>query len=140
MNVAKVLLVDDERDLAETMAKRLNRRGYQTLCVFSGREALALLANEQVDVVVLDVRMPGMDGIETLAAIKKLSPDMEAVLLTGHVPGESRPQAPATEGIDILLKPVEMHDLLKAIDKALERRRLRLECENPVHAVKEGAQ
>jgi len=84
MNGFKVLFVDDEIDFLETLLKRMKKRGVDVTGVGSGEEALSFLDTNQVDVVVLDVRMPGMDGIETLREIKKRHPLVEVIMLTGH--------------------------------------------------------
>ena len=127
MDTPKVLVVDDERDLNETLVKRLKRRGYETQSAFDGHEALAVLAREAFDVVVLDVKMPGMDGIETLREIKKRYPRVEVLLLTGHASVESGVQGMSIGANDYLLKPVEIETLLTAINQAYERKRLATE-------------
>ena len=80
-----IMLVDDEVTFVETTAKRLDIRNIQTIKAFSGEECLETLkTNQNLDVIILDVMMPGMDGIETLKAIKKESPLIEVIMLTGH--------------------------------------------------------
>ena len=79
-----VLLVDDEVPFVETMTKRLSKRQLTVIAAYSGREALEKLEKNAVDVVILDVKMPGMDGIETLREIKKIYPLVEVIMLTGH--------------------------------------------------------
>ena len=84
MNTFNVLFVDDEVDFLETLMKRMRKRLVNVSGVKSGQEALEFLDRNKVDVVVLDVRMPGMDGIETLRAIKQRHPLVEVIMLTGH--------------------------------------------------------
>ena len=84
MRLFNVLVVDDEEDFLETLMKRLEKREVNITGARSGEEALDLLDQNPVDVVLLDVKMPGMDGIETLREIKKRHPLMEVILLTGH--------------------------------------------------------
>ncbi len=122
MDTPKILVVDDERDLNETLVKRLKRRGYATHSAFSGSEALDVLATEAFDVVVMDVMMPGMDGIETLREVKKRHPGVEVLLLTGHASVESGAQGLPIGANDYLLKPVEFDTLLAAINQAYQRK------------------
>ena len=84
METIRLLLVDDEDDFRRTVAKRLMKRGIDVKQAASGEECLEILKNDPVDVVVLDVKMPGMDGIETLHRIKKNHPEIEVIMLTGH--------------------------------------------------------
>ena len=80
----KVLLVDDEEDFAEMLSLRLKELGEKVVIAYSGQEGLDTLAKTGIDVVILDIKMPGMDGIETLREIKKQYPIIEVILLTGH--------------------------------------------------------
>ena len=86
MTIAKLLLVDDETAFLDAMARRLKKRDFEIFTATSGMDALELLSKdgEQVEVVILDVKMPGMGGIETLAEIKRKFPLVEVVMLTGH--------------------------------------------------------
>ena len=90
-----VLFVDDEEDYLTTLLKRMRKRDVEAAGVGSGEEALAYLDGHPADVVVLDVRMPGMDGIETLREIKKAAPLTEVIMLTGHASLEA-----AREGME----------------------------------------
>lgn len=125
MDSAKVLVVDDEVDFNQTIVKRLVRRGFTVNSAFSGNEALAALKFKSYDVILLDVKMPGMDGIETLREIRKRHPEVEVILLTGHASVESGVQGMSMGANDYLLKPVDFEDLLSAIHQAYERKRLR---------------
>ena len=84
MNKIKVLLVDDEVSFTTSMQKVLSRRGFDVKVASDGLTALPLIAGEQFDVVVLDIKMPGMDGIQVLKEIRRFSPDIRVILLTGH--------------------------------------------------------
>ena len=84
MSEIRVLLVDDEVDFTASMKKVLSRRGLAVQVAADGLSALSLISREQFDVVVLDIKMPGMDGIQALGEIKRLSPDINVILLTGH--------------------------------------------------------
>jgi signal transduction histidine kinase len=118
----RVLLVDDETDFLESLGQRLRLRGLPTLTAVSGPEALEILDRQQVDVVVLDVRMPGMDGIETLRRIKESHPRVEVVMLTGHADLETSLEGMRFGFFDYLTKPVQLPLLLEKIDDAFRRR------------------
>jgi two-component system, OmpR family, response regulator len=117
-----VLIVDDEEDFVETMVKRLKDKGLDAEGVLSGKEALNLLAEKDFDVCVLDVKMPGMDGIEALAEMKKKRPLMEVIMLTGHGSVESGIRGLQLGAYDYVMKPVPFPDLLNKIRQAYERR------------------
>jgi len=124
MDTARILVVDDERDYNETIVKRLKRRGYDAESAFSGTQALVMLGKAPFDVVLLDILMPGMDGIETLREIKKRHPGPEVILLTGHASVESGVQGMSIGANAYLLKPVDFEELLAAISQAHERKLL----------------
>jgi signal transduction histidine kinase len=117
----RILLVDDEVDFLDNLHQRLVLRGMPALKASSGAEALATLENEDVDVVVLDVRMPGMDGIETLRRIKEDHPRIEVVMLTGHADLESSLEGMRFGFYDYLTKPVQIETLVSKIHDAHER-------------------
>ena len=114
----KVLLVDDAKDFIKYMKKRLDARGVTVSIAHSGREALDLLDKEPIEVVVLDVLMPDMDGIETLQEIKKTKPDLPVIMLTGHGTVESTAEGMRLGAADFLLKPCDADTLLASIEKA----------------------
>ena len=120
-NVCTVLLVDDEVEFLETLIKRLKKRGINACGVKSGQEALDFLHNSHADVVVLDVRMPGIDGIETLREIKKLRPLLEVILLTGHASLETAREGMDIGAFDYLMKPIDIDELLYKIEDAYHR-------------------
>lgn len=109
----KVLMVDDEEQFRSTTSKILTRRGYATTIAGSGLEAIEALKKERHDVVILDVKMPGMDGHETLAEIKKIVPDVPVIMLTGHGDLDSAKKSLKHGASDYLNKPCEI-DLLAA--------------------------
>jgi len=123
MSEIRVLIVDDETDFVATVVKRLTRRQIAAEGAGSGREALAILGAKPFDVVILDVKMPGLDGIETLREIKKLRPDVEVVMLTGHATVESGVLGMSLGAFDYLMKPADLDDLVEKIRQAHERRR-----------------
>jgi signal transduction histidine kinase len=118
----RVLLVDDEVDFLISLGKRLELRGLPTITASNGPDALAALDRDPVDVVVLDVRMPGMDGIETLRRIKEAHPMVEVVMLTGHADLESALEGMRFGFFDYLTKPVQLPQLIDKIDDAFCRR------------------
>jgi DNA-binding NtrC family response regulator len=123
----KVLLVDDEGEFLDTLVKRIQKRNVNAKGVRSGEEALAFLEKNPVDVVVLDVRMPGMDGIETLRALKRQYPLTEVIMLTGHASLEVAIEGMELGAFDYLMKPVEIDDLLYKLQDANKRRTIQIE-------------
>ena len=122
MTVFKVLLVDDETEFLETLVKRLTKRRLDVIGTTSGGEALSILAETPVDVVVLDVKMPGMDGIETLKEIKKLRPSVEVIMLTGHANVEVAIQGMELGAFDYLMKPMDIDELLYKLQDAYKKK------------------
>lgn len=119
----KILLVDDEQGFVETMAKRLTKRGIEVKTAFSGQAALDALAAGGVEVVVLDVKMPVMDGIETLRRIKTEHPLIEVIMLTGHGTVETAIEGMKLGAYDYMLKPCELEELMEKINLAAGKRR-----------------
>ena len=118
----KILVVDDEERFRLTLAKLLTVRGLDVTTLGSGQEALEALRRDPFDVIVLDVRMPGMNGIETLAEIKKINPLIEVIILTGHASVDAAVDIMKLGGYDYLLKPCSMEELTDKIDAAFERK------------------
>ncbi len=114
----RVLMVDDEERFRETTAKLLTNRGFETTIAASGEEALKILSRQPQDVVVLDIRMPGMDGHQALSAIKKDHPDLQVIMLTGHGNANSARAALAQEAYDYLSKPCDIDILTAKINSA----------------------
>ena len=115
-----VLVVDDEQDFVETMVKRMERRGFKVAGVGSGQEALLLLGKEHFDVVILDVMMPGIDGIETLREIKLAWPKIQVILLSGHGGEEMGLRGMAYGAYSYLLKPVALKTIVETTYTAFE--------------------
>lgn len=124
MESFRVLVVDDELDFLETLVKRLRRRKVDAVGVSSGMEALQLLEQEHFDVVILDIRMPGFDGIETLREMKRKRPLMEVILLTGHASVESGMQGMQLGAFDYVMKPAEFDEILDKVRQAFDRKTL----------------
>lgn len=117
-----VLLVDDEENYREALARRLNRRGLIVSQEADGEAALTRLAGQAPDVVLLDVKMPGLDGLEVLRRIKKLRPLTEVILLTGHAHLETSITGLERGAFDYLLKPVPLEELVEKIHDAWEKK------------------
>jgi len=117
----RLLLVDDEADFRQALVRRLGRRGLNPEQAGSGQECLAVLAEHPVDVVVLDVKMPGMTGIEALAQIRKKHPQTEVILLTGHASTQDGVDGIKSGAFDYLTKPIEFEHLLGKIRQAYEK-------------------
>jgi two-component system, OmpR family, response regulator len=124
MGAFRVLIVDDEPDFLETIVKRLKKRKVDAFGVDSGEEALKILGEQGFDVVILDVRMPGMDGMETLKEIKKKSPLTEVIMLTGHASVESGMQGMQFGAYDYVIKPADLDELIEKVNQASERKTL----------------
>ncbi len=118
----RVLVVDDEDDFRETLVKRMEKRNLEVSGAESAQKALDILDQRDFDVVVLDVKMPGMDGIEALRELKKKNPLTEVILLTGHASVESGIEGMKLGAFDYLMKPVNMDELLSRVRQAYERK------------------
>jgi DNA-binding NtrC family response regulator len=124
MAIAKVLLVDDETPFVETMTKRLTKRNLDIISASSGNEALKKLKeNDSIEVVILDVKMPGMDGIETLQEIRKTYPLVEVIMLTGHATVESAIEGMKLGAFDYLMKPCDIDNLISKVSEAAAKKR-----------------
>lgn len=122
MDSCRVLLVDDEVGFLEALVKRLRRRRVDAAAAHSGRDALARLADRTPDVVVLDVKMPGMDGLATLREIKKRHPLVEVIMLTGHADVEMAMAGMEQGAFDYLVKPCDIDELLYKVQDAREKK------------------
>ena len=121
MENIRVLLVDDEEDFRKTLARRLTKRGILPEQAGSGQECLSVLERNPVDVVVLDVKMPGMNGLEVLNLIKKQHPKSEVIFLTGHASTQDGVEGIKSGAFDYLSKPIEFDHLLGKISQAYEK-------------------
>ncbi len=124
MSLTNILLVDDEVPFVETMTRRLNKRGFDILSAHTGQDALdQLSAHRNIEVVILDVKMPGMDGVQTLEEIKRKFPIAEVIMLTGHATVESAIEGMKLGAFDYLMKPCDMEQLVAKVEAAVLRRR-----------------
>jgi len=119
MSDAKLLFVDDEEELISALVERLELRGIDAKGVTSGDEALQLLREEQFDVVVIDVKMPGIGGLDVLRTISRRYPDIKVILMTGHGSSEDSEIGRRLGAVAYLQKPVDLEDLLATVHKAM---------------------
>jgi len=119
-----ILLVDDEVSFVETMAKRLGKRNLEVVKAFSGEEGLQIAAkNADIDAVILDVKMPGMNGIQALKRIKAEFPLIEVIMLTGHATVDSAIEGVKRGAFDYLMKPCDIEELVEKIEQAVRKKR-----------------
>jgi len=118
---ARVLLVDDEEEFISSLASRLEVRGLKVTGATRGAEAVDLVDKQQFDIIVLDLAMPGMDGLETLQKIKEKDPNAEIVMLSGHGSLKSGIEAIKLGAEDFLEKPVDLRELIEKIAEAREK-------------------
>jgi len=124
LDTFSVLLVDDEVEFLETLVKRLRKRKLDARGVTSGEEAIQALKETPADVVVLDVKMPGMGGLQTLREIKKMYPLVEVIMLTGHASMEVAIQGMEMGAFDYLMKPMDIDELVYKLQDAFKRKQL----------------
>jgi two-component system, response regulator, stage 0 sporulation protein F len=117
-NAVKVLVVDDEIAFANTLAQRLTMRDMKVGTACDGEQALSKVNSEKPDVIVLDLNMPGMHGMEVLQKIKKSHPDIQVIVLTGHGTEKDAEEAKRLGGFDFLNKPADIDNLASKIRKA----------------------
>ncbi|MGB9497928.1 MAG: response regulator [Dissulfuribacterales bacterium] len=120
--IIRVLLVDDEATLLEYLSKRLLRQGYAVKVSFSGEEAIEAAKQEHFDVAVVDLKMPGIDGVETQRRLREIQPFLQCIVLTGHGSIESALESGHEEAFQYLLKPVDYDNLVTVIKEAYEKK------------------
>ncbi|MDZ7663725.1 MAG: response regulator [Desulfotignum sp.] len=124
---SKIMLVDDEKDFVEMLSLRLKENDENVIAAYNGQECLDILEKTPVDVIILDVKMPGMDGIETLKQIKKRHPLVEVILLTGHGTIQSAVEGMKLGAFDFLLKPADFKELTEKLNNAKKRKKEQME-------------
>jgi CheY-like chemotaxis protein len=118
---SKVLFVDDEKEFVQTVAQRLISRDVGTYGVYNGEDALNLVAEDRPDIMVLDLKMPGLHGVEVLRRTKALAPEVEVIILTGHGTNEDMEQCMKLGAFAYMNKPVDIEKLSETIKKANEK-------------------
>lgn len=116
----KVLLVDDEEEMVSALSERLSMRGIDSECVLSGMDAVERVHRNRYDVVVLDVKMPGMNGLETMEKIQAVQPDTKIIFLTGHGSVADCEAGKNAGACFYLMKPVDIEVLIESMNGALE--------------------
>jgi DNA-binding response OmpR family regulator len=120
MSQLKILLVDDEQEFVSTLAERLELRGMQVEIATDGEMALSIIETDPPQVVVLDVMMPGLSGMEVLGRIKAIDPRIQVVLLTGHGATKDGIKGMQLGAFDYLIKPVDIDELIEKLNKAVK--------------------
>jgi len=118
----KILVVDDEKHIRDSCIRLLQRKRYDAEGAESGLEALEKISKEVYDLVLLDVRMPGMDGIEVLRRAKKLAPKISVLMLTGHGTLDTASEAMELGAAGFIRKPIAIEDLAESIDAVLDKK------------------
>ena len=122
MDALRILIVDDEEELVSAVEERLNLRGFQAHGVTTGTAALEYLADKPCDVVLLDVKMPGLGGLEVIKQIKEEHPRLEVILLTGHGSAQDADRGMQLGAFDYVMKPVKIEVLVRLLLSAAERK------------------
>jgi len=117
----RILVIDDEKRLADSVCQLLRREGYEAEAVHSGQEALARFRDDEFDVILTDLLMPDIDGMDVLREIRRRCPDTIAIIMTGHASTESAIEALHHSAFDYIRKPFELDDLLASIRRACGR-------------------
>lgn len=121
MDEIDVLVVDDEEDFASALTARLTLKGFNARAVTSGEEALPAIVNSPPQVVVLDLKMPDLGGLEVLEGIKSFSQDIEVIILTGHGSVASGIEGMDRGAFDYIMKPVDLNGIITKINEAYEQ-------------------
>jgi len=120
MDRLKVLLVDDEKEFVTTLAERLELRGFQVLIATDGEEALRFFDTDLPQVVVLDLMMPGLSGMEVLERIKAIDSKIPVILLTGHDATKNGIRGMQLGALDYLMKPIDINELISKLNDAVK--------------------
>jgi DNA-binding NtrC family response regulator len=122
MKKIKLLLVDDEKEFVTSLAERIKMREMGSDIALNGEEALQLVNDQVPDVMVLDLKMPGIDGMEVLRRVKKAYPDVQVIILTGHGSEKDEKDARRLGAFDYLQKPVDIDKLVQYIKRAYKNK------------------
>lgn len=113
----EIMIVDDEPQVAEVLAKSLNRQGHRTTVVHSGEEALRILKTWSPDAMFLDVSMPGMNGLDVMAEVKRLRPSLAVVVITGHATPDEVEDVKRMGAVDVIAKPAALTHYHRALER-----------------------
>ena len=112
-----IMIVDDEPQVAEVLAKSLSRQGHKTTVVHSGEDALRIISNAAPDALFLDVSMPGINGLEVLAEVRRTRPQLAVVVITGHATADEVEQVKKLGAVDVIPKPAALTHYHRAIER-----------------------
>jgi DNA-binding response OmpR family regulator len=115
LNPLKILLVDDEKEFISALAERLKLRGFEVETSPDGEKGLTMIRSQAFDIVVIDLMMPGMNGLEALAEIKRIRPELPVILLTGHGSDKEGMEGKRLGASEYLIKPVDIKELIRTI-------------------------
>jgi DNA-binding response OmpR family regulator len=119
----KLLFVDDEKGFVHVLSNRLSKRGFDVTKAYSGSEGIKVLRQQDFDIAILDLKMEDMDGLEVLKIFKKMYPEMEVLMLTGHGSEKAAREGIEYGAFDYLTKPCELSELLEKIQEAVQKKR-----------------
>ncbi|HEV8617221.1 MAG TPA: response regulator [Methylomirabilota bacterium] len=117
-----IMIVDDEPEVAEVLAKSLNRQGHHTTVVHSGEEALRLLQGASPDALFLDVSMPGMNGLDVMAEVRRMKPSLAVVVITGHATADEIEDVKRLGAVDVIQKPSALTHYHRAIERLHDKK------------------
>jgi DNA-binding response OmpR family regulator len=117
----KILLIDDEEEFISTLAERLELRDYLCKTAGDGQSGIQMVVNEPFDIAILDLMMPGLNGLDTLRQIKEINPDLPIILLTGHGSTKDGMEGMRIGAFDFLIKPLDIYALIDKIKLALDK-------------------
>lgn len=117
----KILLIDDELEFVSTLSERLELRGYTAKIAQDGETGISMIANQTFDVAIIDLMMPGMNGLDTLKTIKNTNKSLPVILLTGHGSTKDGMEGMRIGAFDFLMKPLDINELLKKIKLAVDK-------------------
>jgi len=126
LSESKVLLVDDERDFVEALSERMSHRGLDVVTAVSAKDAIQMAQGETFDVIVLDLKMPEIDGLETLKILKQTNANTHFILLTGYATAEKGIRAMLSGAEEVLEKPSNVDILIKKIEKLVSKKMIEL--------------
>ena len=127
MDKARIMVIDDEESMCKFMKIMLNREGYEVTTSQSGSEALNILKERNYDLVIADLMMPGLNGLELLSRVKSLDPDANFIVMTAYASVDTAIEALKKGAYDYLTKPFKVDEIRIAIKKALEQKRIKRE-------------
>jgi DNA-binding NtrC family response regulator len=130
MSNEKVLLVDDEQEFTQVLSERMKARGLNVVTADNGPTAIQKAEAESFDAIILDIRMPGMDGIETLRRLRKINPNLQVIMLTGQASVKAGIEATKLGALDFLEKPADLKQIMEKIQEAKVNKMLLVEKEN----------